>query len=68
MNLKERVTALEGQLMAREIPYDRIYSALRAIDRCTAPPAPGETEKEWQANFIRRNGTHREFINERTQK
>lgn len=66
MGLKERIAALEGKLVEREVPYGTIYDTLREIELCTSPRSPNETRKQWDSRFIEKHGTRKDFITKRT--
>jgi hypothetical protein len=61
-NLKNIVEELKLLFLPKEVPFDRIYDAIMEINRCTAGLAPGQTEEEWTARFIKKYGTKEEFI------
>lgn len=62
MGQKERVAELEFQMRPKSIDHDRIYTALHQIEECTHPPAPDETQKQWEKDFIKKTGTRTDFI------
>ena len=68
MDLKARVAALEDQMKIKGVDFGRIYDTLREMEICTGPPAPDETEEQWEAGFIERYGTRENFITVRNKK
>jgi hypothetical protein len=66
-NLRSIVDELKFLFRPKGIDHGRMYDALKEMDLLTAGPLPGE-EEQWELDFIAREGTREQFINERTKK
>lgn len=61
-NLKGIVEELKTLFRPKEIPHDRIYTALYQMEVCTSPLGPDETQEQWEAKFVERYGSRENFI------
>lgn len=61
--IRNRIEQLEILLRPKSaLPWDRIYDALKEVDRCTCPGSP---DTDFEKDFVARNGTRENFIQQK---